>query len=110
MAIVSVSLDTVTRKAVLTINGILVPSDEFNISRYPKYDEDGVFEVDFGYAIENVDGSGMKERRHFSLPSSQDTAVNSVAELNEDGLISNAAHSDEKAKADTIAFMKRNHK
>jgi hypothetical protein len=102
MAIVSVSLDTATRQAVLTINGILVPSDEFNISKYIKYDTKDEFGIDFGYSVENVDGNGMKERRHYYLPS-----ANSVAELNEDGFASKIARNDEKAKADTIDFLKR---
>ena len=104
MAIVLVSLDTASRKAVLTINGVLVPSDEFNISQYKRY-EDGELELSFGYSIENVDGEGMVERRHFFLPSKEEVA--SVGELNKYGFASKVLYNDEKAKADVIEFLKR---
>jgi hypothetical protein len=107
MAIVAVSLDTTTRQAVLTINGVLVPSDEFNISKWLKYDKKDEFEINFSYSIDNVDGNGMKERRSFYLPSAEDLAAEAHLELNEDGFASKAIHDDEKAKADTIDFLKR---
>lgn len=102
MAIVSVSLDTATRKAVLTVNGVLIPSDEFNISQYKRYD-DGKLELSFGYTIEHTDGDGLVERRHFYLPSSDEVD----AGLDKDGFASRVLHDDEKAKADVIEFLKQ---
>ena len=110
MAIVNVSLDTATRQAVLTINGVLVPSTEFNISKYLKFDTDDEFEINFGYTIENVDGHGMKERRHFYLPSPEEMAAEAHAGLDEDGFASKIVHDDEKAKADVIDFLKHGRK
>ena len=103
MAIVNISLDTATRQAILTINGVLVPSDEFNISKYLKYDTKDEYEITFGYTIEDVDGRGLKERRYFYLPSAEEVA----AELNKDGFASKIVHDDEKAKADTIDFIQK---
>ncbi len=107
MAIVNVSLDTDTRLAILTINGVLVPSDEFNISKYLKFDTVDEFEINFGYTIENVDGHGMKERRHFYLPSPEELATEAHSELNEDGFASKAVRDDKKAQADTINYLKQ---
>lgn len=107
MAIVNVSLDTATRQAILTINGVLVPSTEFNISKYLKYDTKDEFEINFGYTIENVDGHGMKERRHFYLPSPEELATEAHSELNEDGFASKVIYDDEKAKADVINYLKK---
>ncbi len=104
MAIVSVSLDTVTRQAVLTVNGILVPSTEFNISKYLKYDTDNEFELNFSYTIEN-DHDGIKERRQFYLPSPGEIGVDAHSGLNESGLASKLVHDDEKAMADTVKYL-----
>lgn len=105
MAIVSVSLDTSSRKAVLTVNGVLVSSDEFNISQYKRYEDDQL-ELSFGYTIEHTDGDGLVERRHFYLPSSDE--IGTDAELNKDGFASKILYDDEKAKADVIEFFKQN--
>lgn len=104
MAIISVSLDTVTRQAVLTVNGILVPSTEFNISKYLKYDTDDEFEINFSYTVEN-DHDGIKERRQFYLPSSEEVDANIHSKLNENGLASKLVHDEEKAKADVIEYL-----
>ena len=106
MAIVSISLNTTDRQAVLTINGVLVPSDEFNISKYKKYDT-GEIELSFGYTIESVGNDGLTERRQFFLPSSEEIAAEVHGELNDDGFVSKMVYDDEKAKADTIAFIKQ---
>lgn len=106
MAIVSVSLDTATRQAILTINGVLVPSDEFNISKYKKYDT-GEIEPSFGYTIESVGSDGLTERRQFYLPSSEEIAAEVYGELNDDGFASKIVHDDEKAKADVIDFIQQ---
>lgn len=107
MAIVNVSLDTITRQAVLTINGVLVPSNEFSISKYLKFDTDDEFEINFGYTVENVDGHGLKESRHFYLPTQEEMAKEAHSELNKDGFASKAIHDDEKAKADVIDYLKQ---
>jgi len=105
MAMVVVSVDTKSRQAILTVNGVLVSSDEFNIGKYKKYDEDG-YEISFGYTIERVDDDGIVERRQFYLPSQEEIAVTANAELNDDGFASKVVHDDEKAKADVIKFLK----
>lgn len=107
MAIVVVSLDTESRQAVLTINGALIPTKEFNISQYIKYDTKDEIEVSFGYVIKSVDLNGLEERRQFYLPPSEEIAVIANAELNDDGFASKVLHDDEKAKADVVAFLKR---
>lgn len=106
MAIVNISLDTITRQTILTINGVLVPSIEFGINRYIKYDTKDEPEINFSYTIEDVDGHGMKERRNFYLPSPEELATEAHAELDKDGFASKIVYDDEKAKADTIDFLK----
>lgn len=107
MAIVAVSLDTKTRQAILTVNGVLIPSDEFSISKYLKYDTKDEYEINFGYTIEHTDDGGLKERRYFYLPSQEEIATQAHTELNKDGFASKAIHDDEKAKADVIDFIKQ---
>lgn len=102
MAIVNVSLNTDTRQVILTINGVLVPTDECSMD---KYVYDGEEKINFSYSVENVDGSGMKERRYFYLPSPEELAAEVHSELNGDGLASKAAFNKEKAKSDTIDFL-----
>lgn len=108
MAIVSVSLDTKTRQAILTINGVLIPSDEFNISKYLKYDTEDEYEINFGYTIEHTEEGGLKERRHFYLPSIEEMGAEAHSELNDDGFAFKTIHNDEKAKADIIDYLKQN--
>lgn len=110
MAVIAVSLDTTTRQAVLTINGVLVPSTEFNISKYLKFDTKDEFEINFGYTIENVDGNGLKERRHFYLPSPEEIATEAHTGLDKDGLASKIVYDDEKAKADIVAYLQDSRK
>ncbi|UCG02435.1 MAG: hypothetical protein JSW11_00285 [Candidatus Heimdallarchaeota archaeon] len=106
MAIVNVSLDTKSRQAVMTIDGILIPANEFNIG---KYIFDGREEIDFSY-IREIDVNGMMERRSFYLPSSIDIATNAVKELGDEGLASKIVYDDDKAKVDIINFIKANKK
>lgn len=105
MAIVNVSLDTATRQTVLTINGVLVSSDEFNISKYLDIDEESV--ISFGYTVETVDDNGLKERRQFYLPSVEELATEAHTGVDKDGLASRAVRDDEKAKLDIIEFIKQ---
>lgn len=102
MAIVNVSLDTSSRQAVLTVNGMLVPTK--NIF-FEKYVHDGEEFVHFGYIIESVNSDGMKERRQFYLPSPEELATEAHAGLNKEGFASKILYDDEKAKADVIDFL-----
>lgn len=106
MAIVNVSLDTATRQAVLTIDGVLIPSTEFNMDQYADIDT-GELRVSFAYTIENVNGQGLKERRRFFLPSPEELAAIASDELNENGFASKIVHDDEKAKADVINYLRQ---
>jgi len=104
MAVVNVSLDTSSRQAVLTVNGVLVPANDIFVE---KYIYDGEEFVRFGYTIESTNPDGMKERRQFYLPSPEELATEAHAGLNEEGFASKILHDDEKAKADVIDFLKR---
>ena len=105
MAIVNVSLDTATRQTVLTINGILVPSNDYMIERYVF---DGQDLVRFSYTIEN-DLNGLKERRQFFLPdAATDVAAVAALDLDERGFASKILHNDDKAKADVVDFLNKN--
>lgn len=104
MAIVNVSLDTATRSAVLTIDGVLIPSQDYLIE---KYVFDGEKFIRFSYTIE-VESNGLKERRHFFLPSEEEIARDVVAGIDERGLASKVLHDDEKAKADVIDYLTKN--
>lgn len=106
MAIVNVSLNTSTRQAVLTIDGILIPSTDLFVE---KYIYDGEEHVRFGYTIENTNLNGMKERRQFYLPSPEEIATEAHNGLDDNGFASKIIYDDEKAKADTIEFLRQNH-
>lgn len=105
MSIVNVSLDTKSRQVILTINGVLVPFVEMNMSRWFF---DGKESVNFSYTTEGVDADNMKERRQFFLPDPEDLVAE--ADINEDGFASRAVRDDEKAKADVIDYLKRDNK
>jgi hypothetical protein len=107
MAIVNVSLDTSSRQMVLTVNGVLVPTNDIFVE---KYIHEGEAFVRFGYTIESTNPDGMKERRQFYLPSPEGLATEAHAGLNEEGFASKILHDDEKAKADVIDFLKRDRK
>ena len=102
MALVNFSLDTGTRQAVLTINGVLVPATDVVVEKYVFDDEEF---VRFAYTIESDDVNGMKERRQFYLPSPEELDTVAHSELNEEGFASKAVRDDKKAKADTIDFL-----
>lgn len=108
MAVVNVSLDTVSRNVVLTINGVMVAQDGCSIDRY--IDHEGEETIYFSYVVENVNESGIKERRQFYLLSPEEAAVADKNTINEDGFASKVVHNDEKAKADIIEFFKRDSK
>jgi len=105
MAIVNVSLDTSSRQAILTVNGILVPASDIFVE---KYIYEGEEFVRFGYTIESTNPDGMKERRQFYLPSPEELAMEAHAGLNEEGFASKILYDDKKAKADVIDFLKQN--
>jgi hypothetical protein len=107
MAIVNVSLDTSSRQAVLTVNGVLVPANDIFVE---KCIYDGEEFVRFGYTIENTNPDGMKEKRQFYLPSPEEIATEAHAGLNKEGFASKIVYDDKKAKADIIDFFKRNNK
>ena len=106
MSIVNLSLDTVTRQVVLTINGMLVTTSDVLIE---KYEFDGEEFIRFQYTVESSGPDGMEERRQFFLPS-PDLSVDAIGGVNEDGFASRAVRDDEKAKADTIDYLKRDNK
>jgi hypothetical protein len=102
MAVVNISLDTSSRQAILTVNGVLVPANEIFVE---KYFYEGEEFVRFGYTIESANPDGMKERRQFYLPSPEELATEAHAGLNEEGFASKILHDDEKAKTDVIEFL-----
>ncbi len=104
MAIVNVSLDTVTRQMVLTIDGVIVPHTEVNVQ---KWVFDGEEELNFSYTSESVNANGMQERRQFFLPSPEELDVIAKDDLDKNGFASKIVHNDEKAKADVIDFLRK---
>lgn len=107
MAIVNVSLDTSSRQAVLTVDGVLVPASDISIE---KYICDGEKVIGFRYTIESVGVDGMKEIRQFYLPSPEELSKEVCAGLSKEGFASKIIYNDEKAKADTVRFFMRNKK
>lgn len=105
-SIVNVSMDTETRKAVLTVDGILIPSDDFHISQF--VDLDGKTQISFGYTIA-IDHNGMQERRHFFLPE-EDDVTGVLGGVDKRGLASKVDHDTEQAKADVIDYLAKNRK
>jgi hypothetical protein len=105
MSIVNVSLDTKSRVVVLTIDGIQVPQDGCSIDRW--INMDGEEHISFSYTRESVNGSGLTERHQFSLPTPEELAVVTIANVDKDGLVSKIVYNDEKAKADIIDFLKK---
>lgn len=102
MSVVVLSLDTASKQLVLTINGVLVPFVDCNMS---KMTWDGEEHIEFSYTTEGVSVDGLKERRRFFLPTLEDLAAEANMKINEDGFASRAVFDDEKAKADTIDFL-----
>lgn len=107
MAIANVSLDTVTRQLVLTIDGVLISASDILVERYIF---DGEEFLRFSYSIESTNTNGMKERRQFYLPSLEELAASAHSGLNKQGFASKIIHDDEKAKADVIDFLQHNRK
>ena len=64
--------------------------------------------VNWRFCSITVNGSGLTERRQFRLPSPEGLAVVAAADVNKMGLVSKIIYDDEKAKADIIAFLKKN--
>ena len=104
MAILNVSLDTNTRQMALTVNGIIVPFFECNVSKW--VEDSGEEHINFSYTVEVVNADGLSERRQFILPSPDDVAA-LASKLNDDGLISNVVPNDAKAKADIVEFFSK---
>ncbi len=104
MAMVNVSLDTTTRQVILTINGMLVSANDVSIDKYTF--DDGDESISFSYTIENVDGSGMRERRQFSLPSPTTPASEAGAAVDDNGLVSKSVLNQKKAAAGLAKFLK----
>lgn len=102
MSVVVLSLDTESKQLVLTINGVLVPFVECNMS---KMIWDGEEDISFSYTTEGVNTDGLKERRRFFLPTPQDLITEADIKVDDDGFASQAVYDDEKAKADTIDFL-----
>lgn len=102
MSVVVLSLDTVSKQLVLTINGVLVPFVDSSMS---KMTWDGEEHIEFSYTTEGVNVDGLKERRRFFLPSPEDLAAEDDMKINDDGFASKAVHDDKKARADTIDFL-----
>ena len=106
MAIVNISLDTDTRQAVMTINGALVPSDEFDMSKYKDYDDPTKYNVSFSYLVESTSGDGVKEVRRYYLEPKDESVAGVKPELDENGMAFKVVSCDEQAKADIAEFMK----
>ena len=101
MSIVNISVDTVSRQAVLTVDGIMVPAIACHLSK--GVDFDGQPFLSLSYVIEVENGDGLTERREFFLPSQDDTAV--FADI-KDGLASRIVGDKiDEATADIIRFM-----
>lgn len=101
MAIITVSLDTSSRKSVLTIDGTIIPASEFYAESFID-PSNGVESVRFAYTLESVNEKGLKERRHFYLPQPDE----SVGQLNAHGMVSGPVYDASKAQADIINFLK----
>ncbi len=104
MAIVNLQLDTKTRQMVLTIDGVLIPATEMWMNKSIFDDQ---VSVEFAYRIESENDDGLKEVRHFFLPSPKELDTIAKTDINESGLASKIPHNDEKAKADIIEFLKQ---
>ena len=104
MAILNVSLDTNTRQMALTVNGIIVPFFECNVSKW--VEDSGEEHINFSYTVEVVSSDGLRERRQFILPSPEDV-VALASELNKAGLISKIVPDDTKAKADIADYFSK---
>jgi hypothetical protein len=98
-SVVTISLNTATRQAVLMIDGALINANEFDVSQYVNMD--GEVQLSFGYTIEHDGADGIKERRHFFLPPKD--AVEAIASSDKRGLALKS--DDEKAKADTVDYL-----
>jgi hypothetical protein len=107
MSVIGISLDTSSRQLALTIDGVIVPATDVYVEKFMDAFNDGKEIVNFSYTIKSINSQGLKERRQFYLPSPEELATEAHAGLDKNGLSSKPVHNDEKAKADTIDFIKR---
>lgn len=73
MAIVNISVDTITRQAVLTVDGQIIPAVACHLSK--GIDFDGEPFLSLSYVLENDSGNGLIERQEFSMPREDDESV-----------------------------------
>ncbi len=103
-AVVNISFDIETRGVVLSIDGVVVPSDDIFFN---KFTHDGEQHVGFSYTLEVANENGLKERRQFFLPSPEEVALDSFGKVDDRGFVSKIVHDDEKAKADVINYLQQ---
>lgn len=93
MSMINITLDTKTRKAYLTVDGIVVTTDDFYFSKFLDYDT-GEERIEFSYTYKTTNEDGMEEQRRFYLPQKIGAA-----------LVSEKLDLFAKAKADTIKYL-----
>ena len=99
MSIVNISIDTVGRQAVLTVDGIIVPVIACHLNK--GIDFEGQPFLNLSYVTEVQNSNGLTERREFFLPDPDD-----VSAFAEDGLASRIIDTSmTEAMADTIRYM-----
>jgi hypothetical protein len=79
MAIVNMSVDTVTRQAAVTVDGVIVPAVSCSLDKY--VDSDGESQVHLSFMVEATDGNGLAEMRMFYLPPKNDPSEVEVSGL-----------------------------
>lgn len=91
MSMVTFSVDTNTRQAVVTVNGEIIPAIACRMNKW--IDFDGEPHINLSYVVETNNQDGLVERREFFLPDPDDDAVFASVE---DGLASRDFEGDTK--------------
>jgi len=100
VAIVNMSVDTESRQASVTVDGVLVPAVECHLNKF--IDFDGITQINLAYTLESRSENGLQQRTVFFLP---DPDVDQV--LNEHGLASKVVKDESEVVADISKFMSK---
>lgn len=106
MAQVQMSMDTNTRQCVLMIDGQIMPCESAQMAKYVDYD--GNPQVAFEYEQRSQGQNGMMEMHRYRMPMPHEMEPgDSMASLNQAGLVESTVADTAKARKDIAEFFKR---
>ncbi len=82
MAVVVMSVDTITRETSVTVDGALVPAIACHLSKHLL--SDGTYDVSLSYVVEVESNNGLREEIRFFLPDDDSVLASKVVKIAED--------------------------